>query len=125
MSKLRLIFILSLVILVGVFIATIHFIPSEQSYNDSKRMKIIEGEDEWIVQCDIINTEDREVKYSLYFTIDGVIHKDSTVIKQGKTYTYIHHIYPAQLEEGRVTFTLYQEGSVKPIEQATYYIIDR
>lgn len=54
--------------------------------------------------------------------VDDAVYKDSTVVKQGKTYTYIHHIYPQQLEEGEVTFALYEEGKAEPIEQVTYYI---
>ncbi len=122
MSRLRLIFVLSLVVLAGVLIAIIYFIPSGQSYTESKRVQIIEGENEWILQYDIINDEEREIKYTISITIDDVAYSDSTVLKPGKTYTYIHHIYPQQLEEGKVTFALYEEGKAEPIEQVTYYI---
>ena len=122
MSKLRLIFVLSLIILAVVFIATIYFIPSDQSYTESKRVQIIESENEWIIQCDIINNEEGDTKYTIYVTVDGAVYKDSTVVKQGKTYTYIHHIYPQQLVEGKITFALYEESKAKPVEQATYYI---
>ncbi len=122
MSRLRLIFVLSLVVLAGVFIAIIYFIPSGQSYVESKRAQIIEGENEWILQYDIINDEERDIKYTIFITVDDVVYKDSTVVKPGKTYTYIHHIYPQQLGEGKVTFALYEVGKAKPIEQVTYYI---
>ena len=104
------------------FIAIIYFIPSGQSYTESKRAQIIEGGNEWILKYDIINDEEREIKYTIYITIDDVAYSDSTVVKPGKTYTYIHHIYPQQLEEGKVTFALYEEGKAEPIEQVTYYI---
>ncbi len=122
MSRLRLIFVLSLVILAGVFISAIYFIPSGQSYTESRRAQIIEGENEWIAQYDIINNEARDIKYTIFITVDGAVYRDSTVVKPGKTYTYIRHIYPQQLEEGKVTFALYEEGKAKPIEQVTYYI---
>ena len=122
MSKLRLIFVLSLVILAGVFVAIMYFIPSGQKYMESKRAQIIEGDNDWILQYDIINDEERDVKYTIYITVDDVAYSDSTVIKPGKTYTYIRHIYPQQIEEGKVTFALYEEGKTKPIEQVTYYI---
>ena len=122
MSRLRLLFVLSLVILAGVFIAAIYFIPVDDSYTESKRAQIIEGENEWILQYDIINHGERESKYTIYVTVDGAAYSDSTVVKPGKSYTYIHHIYPQQLEEGKVTFALYEEGKVKPVEQVTYYI---
>ena len=122
MSRLRLIFVLSLVILAGVFILTIFFIPSGQSYTESRRVQIIGGGDEWILQCDIINDEERDIKYTIFITVDDAVYKDSTVVKPGKTYTYIHRMYPQQLKEGKVTFALYEEGKAKPIEQVTYYI---
>ncbi len=122
MSKLRLIFVLSLIILARVFILTIFFIPSGQSYTESRRVQIIGGEDEWILQCDIINDEERDIKYTIFITVDDAVYKDSTVVKPGKTYTYIHRMDPQQLKEGKVTFALYEEGKAKPIEQVTYYI---
>ncbi len=122
MFRLRLTFVLSLVILAGVFIAIIYFIPSGQSYTESKRVQIIEGENEWILQYDIINDEKREIKYTISITIDDAAYSDSIVLKPGKAYTYIHRIYPQQLEEGKVTFALYEEGKAEPIEQVTYYI---
>ena len=122
LSKLRLIFVLSLIILAGVFIATVYFIPSSQSDAESKRVQIIQGENEWILQYDIINNEERDTKYTIYVTVDDAVYKDSTMVKPGKRYTYIHHIYPQQLVKGMVTFALYEEGKAKPVEQATYYI---
>jgi len=122
LSKLRLIFILSLIILAGIFISIVYLIPSGQSYTESKRVQIIEGENEWILQCDIINDEERDIEYIIHVTVDDAIYKDSTVVKPGKTYTYIHHIYPQQLDEGKVTFALYEGEKAEPVEEATYYI---
>ena len=122
MNRLRLIFVLSLIILAGVFISTIYFIPSGQSYTESKRVQIIEGENEWILQCDITNDEERDIEYTFQVTIDNTVYKDSTVVKPGNAYTYIRHIYPQQLEEKEVTFALYKKGEAEPIEQVTYYL---
>ena len=122
LSKLRLIFVLSLIILAGLFIATVYFIPSSQSDTESKRVQIIQDENEWILQYDIINNEERDTKYTIYVTVDDAVYKDSTMVKPGKRYTYIHHIYPQQLVKGMVILALYEEGKAKPVEQATYYI---
>ena len=62
--KLRLIFVLSVVVLAGVFIATF-FIPASNTLNESKRTQIIEGENEWILRYDIINNEERDIKYTI------------------------------------------------------------
>ena len=122
MSRLRLIFILSLIILAGIFISVVYLIPSGNSYTESKRVQVIKGENEWILQCDIINNEERDIEYIIHVIVDGAMYKDSAVVKPGKTYTYIHHIYPQQLDEGKVTFALYEGDKVEPVEQATYYI---
>ena len=74
------------------------------------------------MQCDITNDEERDVEYIIHVTVDDAIYKDSAVVKPGKTYTYIHHIYPHQLEKGEVTFALYKEGKEEPIERVTYHI---
>ena len=122
MSRLRLIFILSLIVLVGIFISVIYFIPAGQDYTETKRVQIIEGENEWILQCDITNNEEKDIKYTILVTVDDAVRKDSTVVKPGQTYTYIHHIYPQQLDEGKIAFALYEEGKTEPVEQATYYV---
>ena len=125
MFRLRLVFAFSLVILVGVFIAIVYFMPSGQSYTESKRAQIIQGENEWILQYDIINNEERDIKYTIQVTVEGVVYSDTTLVKQGGAYTYIYHIYPSQLKEGtegKVTFAVHKESEAKPIEQATYYI---
>lgn len=122
MLKLGLIFVLSLVILAGVFLATLYFIPSGKSYPETYAIQIIDAGDEWILQCDIINNEERDIEYRICVTVDDKVYRDSTVVKEGKAYTYIHHVYPQQLVEGKVSFALYVEGKEEPIEHTTYYI---
>ena len=122
LSKLRLVFILSLVVLAGVFILTLYIIPSGQGYPESRRAQIINAGNKWILQYDIFNNQERDIEFTIYVTIDGAVYTDSTVVKPGKTYTYIHHIYPQQLAKGEVTFALFEAGKAEPVEQATYYI---
>ena len=122
MSRLRLIFLLSLVILAGVFVFALLHIPSGESYPETHRVQIIQAESEWILQYDISNNQDRDIEYTLRITIDGAVYTDSTVVQPGKLYTYIHHIYPEQVTEGKVTCALYEKGKTKPVDQATYYL---
>jgi uncharacterized membrane protein len=109
-------------VLAGLFVSIVYLLPSGEDYTETKRVQIIEAENERILQCDIINREDRDIEYTIVVTIDGVVYTDSTVVKPGKSYTYIHHIYPQQLPEGEVSFALYQEGKSEPIEKATFHI---
>ena len=122
MSRLRLVFIFSVIILVAVSVATIFIIPPSQGFSESKRVHIIEGETEWILQCDLFNHQAEAITYDIHVTVDDAIYRDSTVVLPGKAYTYIHHIYPQQLNEGMVTLALYQNNSTRPVERATYYL---
>ena len=120
--KLKLIFILSLIVLAGIFIAVVYLVPSNQKLPESKRVQIIKGENGWTLQYDIINDKERDIKYTIIVTVDNATRKDSAVVQAGKTYTYIYHISPQQLNKGEVTLTLYEGDKTEPIEETTYYI---
>lgn len=122
MSRLRSVFIISLIILAAIFISTMLFIPSGQNLEESNRVQIIKGDEEWILQCDITNNQGRDINYVFSVVVDDVVHQDSTMVEQGQTYTFIHHIYPEQLVAGEVTFTLREKGKAEPIEQVAYNI---
>lgn len=121
-SKLRLIFILSLVVLAGVFIATISFISPGQDFDNSSKVQIIDGENEWILQYDVLNSGQKDATYSIQVTIDSEVYKISTIVEQGKSYSYIHHVYPERLLSNEINFVVYQEGINEPIENVTYNI---
>jgi hypothetical protein len=118
--RLRLIFILSLVVLAGVFVSIVYFLPSRESYTETKGVQVIEADNEWILQYDIVNNEEKDIEYTIVVTVDDIVYTDSTVVKPGKSYTYIHHIYPQQLQKGKITFALYQGEKPEAIEQATF-----
>ncbi len=118
----RIVFIISLIILSGAFISTFFFIPQQQGYTESERAKIIAGKNELILQYDIVNEQEKDIKYTIFINVDNVTYTDSVVVKPLKTYNYIHHINRQQLEEGRVTSALYEEDRSDPIEQISYYI---
>ncbi len=121
LSGLRLIFLLSIVILAAVFIAIIYLIPSELNYAESKNIQIIDGQEQWILQYDIVNDQQNDISYTIEVTIDGIVFTDSAVVEPGKTYTYIRHIDPGQVSTGEVSLTLYQGEMATPVEQVTYY----
>lgn len=122
LSRLKLIFISSLVVLAAVFIATIYLIPSQLDLAESKNIQIIDGHQQWILQYDIVNDQQSDTSYTIEITIDGTVLTDSAVVEPGKTYTYIRHIDPGQVSMGEVSLTLYQGEMTTPVEQATYYI---
>ena len=122
LTKLRLIFILSVVVLAGVFITTFFFIPASDNPDESKRIQVIEGENEWILQYVIFNNEVKDIGYTIQVTASDVTYSDSTVVESGRKYTYIQHLSRQQLGDGVVTLTVYEDGMQEPIEQITYHV---
>ncbi len=119
-SKLKLIFILSLILLAAVFIATIYLIPSKLDFAESKNIQIIEGEKEWILEYDIFNNEERDITYEIQVMVNGNAFNDNTTVASGREYTYILNIPHKKITNGDVTFTVFEEGMQEPIEQAIF-----
>ena len=124
MSKLRIIFVASLLIL-GVLLAFTVFRPmvSEQKFETLTRESIIQGEDEWIIQIDIINKEGEDTNYIINWSAGGETYYSERVsLRRGRGFTNIHHVYPETVREGEIHLTIYKEGEPTPFEQSTYYV---
>jgi hypothetical protein len=124
MLKLRIIYIVSLVILGGLVALTL-FRPlvSEDKYSSVSRESIIQGDDQGIIQFNIINREGEDQNYIISISVNGYSYRQEVLIRNGATFTYIHHIYPEMVKEtGKVSLSVYKEGEASPFEQATYYI---
>jgi len=124
MSKLRIIYI-ALLIILGVLLVFTVFRPitSEEKFSALTWESTIQMEDEWIIQFDIINREDKDTEYIINWSTGGETYNSKVVlIKQGRTFTNIHHVYPETVKEGKVRLTIYKEGEATPFEDCTYYI---
>ena len=123
MLKFRLIYIASLVIL-GVLTAFTVFQPlaSGGEYSEVQRAQLLEREDQWIIEFDIINQEGEDASYTINVLTDGKLYTESVLIRDGGMFTYIHHFYPDSLTNNEVSFAVYKEGGSTPIEQATYFL---
>ena len=123
MPKFRIIYIVSLVIL-GVLIALTVFRPmaTGEEYSEVQRAQLLEREDQWIIEFDIINQEKQDMSYIIKVLADGKQYTESVLIRDGGMFTYIHHFYPDRLTKKEVSFAVYKEGESTPIEQATYYL---
>jgi len=123
MPKLRIIYIVSLVIL-GVLVAFTVFRPmaTGEEYSEVQRAQLLEREDQWIIEFDIINREGKDMSYTIRVLTNGKQYTESVLIKDGRMFTYIHHFYPERLTKKEVSFAVYGEGESTPIEQATYYL---
>ena len=123
MTKLKILFIVSLGIL-GVLLALTLFRPlgGDGKTSEVVRESLLRTENEWIAEFDIINPQESEQLYTITVTMDGMQYNEDALIQPGKTFTYIHHIYPDRLTEGCVTITICREGESTPVEQVTYYL---
>lgn len=121
--KFRIIYIVSLVIL-GVLIAFTVFQPvaTGEQYSEVQRAQLLEREDQWIIEFDIINQEGEDTGYTIKVVTDGEQYTESVLIRDGGVFTYIHHFYPERLTSNEISFSVYKAGDPTPIEQATYFL---
>lgn len=123
MSKLRIFYIISLVIL-GVLVAITVFQPlgGGEEYSTVGGEALLQTEDEWIIQFDIINHEGSDQRYIITAVDDGKSYSEAVLIQDDKMFTYIHHIRRDMVTEGVASFTIYKEGEEVPFEEVTYYL---
>lgn len=123
MSKPRIFFVISLVIL-GVLLMFTVFRPmaTGEKYSQVSSEGLLQTEDGWILQFDIMNHEGREAIYTINVSVGGEKFSERFQVQDGGVYTYIHHIPRQKVGTGEVTTTIYQEGEDAPLEQGTYYL---
>ena len=123
MSRFRIIYIASLVIL-GVLIGFAVFQPmaSGEEYSEVQRSQLLHVGDQWIIEFDIINREGKDMSYTIEIGTDGELHTEGVLIKNDGMFTYIHHFYPDHLTSSEVGFAVYLEGESTPLDEATYYL---
>jgi len=123
MSKLRVFYIVSLVIL-GVLLVFTVFKPMATGgeYSEVQRAQLLEKENGWIIEFDIINHEGKDTNYLIEVLVDGKSYTEKVLIPEDRMFTYIHHIYRARLSEGKVCFVIYKEAEDTPFEEVTYHL---
>ena len=123
MPRLRIVYILSLVIL-GVLIAFTVFRPmiGGGEYSEVQKEQLLQTENEWIIQFNIVNHEGRDRNYTITVVVNGKQYSEKVLIHDGRIFTYIHHIYPDRVSDGDVSFAIYKEGEATPFEKVTYHL---
>lgn len=123
MSKLSIVHIASLVIL-GVLLVFTVFRPIATSgkYSEVSRGQLLQTEEEYIIQFDIMNREGEDKKYTIKVAIDDYRYSEDVLIPDGRLFSYINHIHPSRITDGKVSFTIFKEGEDTPFEQITYYL---
>ena|SRR3990172_1755962 len=123
MSKLRIFYVLSIGIL-GVLAGLAIFRPlvSGQEFSAIARESVLEEDDQWIIQFDIINREETDMNYRMVWTSGEETYTETVTVSTGKIYSHIRHIYKGALPEVSVNMTLFKESDPAPFEQVTYHL---
>ena len=123
MTKLRIVFILSLVLLAALLVSTV-FRPmaTDSGYSVVSRESVLQGEDRWIIELDIINQEGKDITYTVIWSSGEESKTQKIRVGDGRIYNHIHFVYPEAVKEDKVNLTIYKEGEATPFEEATYYL---
>ena len=123
MSRLKILFVISVVIL-AVLIGSVMLSPitTATRYSEVQQEQLLKTDTEWIVEFKILNHEGDKKKYTITQTADGKSDKTEVIIPDGRRFTYIYHIQPERLTNKVATFAIYKEGEPTPFEQITYHI---
>ena len=122
-SKIKLFFVFSLLILGALIIFTV-FKPmtAGEQYSEVTRQKLLQTQDEWILQFEISNHEGRDIEYRVNVSPGGEQYHGRFLVKDGGIYTYSHHVNKNLAGNGRITTEIYKEDEGEPLAQVTYYL---
>ena len=126
MSRLRLAYYASLVVLVALFAVVLHatLIPATSPNRETQRAQLVELPDHWVLRHDIMNREPESVHYVIAVTIDEEeTTRSEAIIKADGQFNYLYHVYPEQLGSGQVTLSVYEKGSEDPVDTTTYHLM--
>ena len=123
MPKLRIVYIVSIVLL-GVVLTLTVFRPMilGGEYTEVSRESVIQLDDKWIIEFHIINKEGKDTAYFIIWSTGEESYTARVLVPDGRIYTHGRHIYPDTMKNGKVDLAIYKEGEPTPIEQTTYYI---
>ena len=124
MSKLRVVYIISLV-LVGVLLTLVFFLPmfgGAEEYTKVQGESLIRNDNGWILQFDILNYEGKGQSYTIALSIDGELSNLAVYIPNEQAFTYVKQINRDMTIGGVVNFSVYYESEDVPFKTATYYL---
>jgi hypothetical protein len=105
-----------------VVLAVARPLVSAEEYSVVSRESIIRGEGEWIIQMDIVNQEKKDMIYTLVWSSGGKDYTEEVLVREGRIYSHIRHVYPETVPDDKVNLTIYREGEAIAFEQSTHYL---
>ena len=123
LPKLKIFYIISLVIL-SVLVVVIVFQPLGKSSGSSEvqREQLLQTENEWIIQVDILNREGKRQDYMIKVLNDDKEYTEDVSIGDGRIFSFIHHIQREETGGSDINLAVYTQGDDEPIEQIVYHL---
>ncbi|MFC2059236.1 hypothetical protein ACFLTS_06350 [Chloroflexota bacterium] len=108
----------------GLLVSIVFLIPQgEKEGREVQRDQLLEKDNEWIIQFDLINNEDEDINHTINLYLNTELYNTMPVlVRTGRTFTYIRHIYREISQGGAVIFAVYKEGQSAPFEETTYFV---
>lgn len=92
------------------------------AYSAVARESVLQSNDQWIIQFDIINMEATDMTYDIVWSSGGENSTETVSVAQKRTFSYIHHVYPATLKSGIVSMSIFKRGEASPFDKVTYHL---
>jgi len=127
-NKHRIIFAASLIIFVGLVLATA-LRPGSGSIGGAgddrasvaaptQLVDIMEAGDKWVLSVRLDNTDADSYLSLIEIDVDGAMTRDEAILRKGNSYSYVHHIYKKDVEAGNVKVRITKSNSESPVELA-------
>ena len=115
------VYVLSLLAL-GALLALTVFRPlaSGEGYTQIQGEQLLERENEWVVELNIVNQEGQDTEYAIQVVVGVERASEEVRVRAGQNYKYIYHISKDGLEGKEAIFSIYKKGEDKPLETVTY-----
>ena len=120
----RVVYIVSLVVL-GILTCFlfIHPFTKGNKYDTVQKEQLLKTKDGWIIQFDLINSTEKDIRYSIKIGGNNVQpYEESVIVRSRGVFTYIHHIQKSTFADKKLNISIFREGAKKPFETATYYL---
>ena len=123
MLRLRVIYVASMVALVGLLALTV-VRPTVLGRGSTEvlRQQLQQTDDEWVMQFDLSNQEGRQVTYRIEVSVLGQSYADKVSLADGQGYTYRHHVAKAGVDQAEARVAVYREGESSPTSQTSYLL---
>ena len=119
----QIIYLCSLAILsLAIFFTVVKPLALGRKYTEISSHSLLKSGDEWILQFDLLNHEDRDIQYTIRYLVGDKESRDIFLVRDRHKNTIVHHINQTDAADGKITYMIFREKETSPLEQSTYYL---